>query len=310
MPEIQRTNLNSVVLMLLSLGIDDIVHFDFLDPPPAETLKSGLEQLYVLGALNHKGQVTKLGRRMAEFPCEISMSAMIIASDRYGCSEEIITIAAMLSVNAAVFYRPRQMAFHADTARKGFWSPAGDHVTLLNVYNKWREANFSIQWCSESFVQQRTMKRARDVRDQLAGLLERVEIDLVSLQVCNRHFRSSTLKTLQKSSEDDIAIRKAITAGYFYNVATLDKSGSYKTVKQRHTVQVHPSSCLFDETPRWLIYHQIISTSREYMREIMPIECAWINEVAPHYYRQQDLETMAKKKLPKKVGATKAELDR
>lgn len=183
-PEIQRTNLSNVVLMLLSLGIDNIVKFDYLDPPPAETLSTALQQLYVLGALNHNGQLTKLGRRMAEFPCEISMSAMIIASERFGCSEEIITIAAMLSVNAAVFYRPRQMAFHADTARKGFWSPGGDHLTLLNVYNKWRETNFSTQWCIESFVQQRTMKRARDVRDQLAGLLERVEIDLVGAPRC------------------------------------------------------------------------------------------------------------------------------
>jgi pre-mRNA-splicing factor ATP-dependent RNA helicase DHX16 len=138
-PEIQRTNLSNVVLMLLSLGIDDLVRFDYLDPPPSETLVTALEQLFVLGALNHKGQLTKLGRRMAEFPCDVSLSAMIIASEKYGCSEEIITIAAMLSVNAAVFYRPKQMAIHADTARKNFWNPNGDHLTLLNVYNTWRE---------------------------------------------------------------------------------------------------------------------------------------------------------------------------
>lgn len=125
--------------MLLSLGIDDLVRFDYLDPPPAETLVTALEQLFVLGALNHKGVLTKLGRRMAEFPCEVSMSAMIISSEKYGCSEEIITIAAMLSVNAAVFYRPKQMAIHADTARKNFWSPNGDHLTLLKVYDTWKE---------------------------------------------------------------------------------------------------------------------------------------------------------------------------
>ncbi|KAI6209076.1 hypothetical protein M3Y96_00182600 [Aphelenchoides besseyi] len=290
-PEIQRTNLSNVVLMLLSLGINDIVHFDYLDPPPSETLATALEQLFVLGALNHKGVLTKMGRRMAEFPCEISMSAMIIASEKFNCSEEIITIAAMLSVNAAIFYRPKQMAIHADTARKGFWSPNGDHLTLLNVYNRWREAGCTRQWCIESFVQHRNLKRAQDVREQLAGLCERVEIEL-------------------KSTENDVEIRKAITAGYFYNIATLDKSGTYKTVKNRHTVQVHPQSCLFEEHPRWLIYYQIVSTTREYMREVIPIESSWINEVAPHFYRSHELEAMAKKKLPKTMGKSKAELDR
>jgi pre-mRNA-splicing factor ATP-dependent RNA helicase DHX16 len=89
----------------------------------------------------------------------------------------------------------------------------------------------------------------------------------------------------------------------------MDKSGSYKTVQNRHTVQIHPNSCLFEQLPRWMIYHQIVSTSREFMREVIIIESAWISEVAPHFYKSQDLETMAKKKLPKTVGKTKAELE-
>ncbi len=66
-PEIQRTNLGNVVLMLKSLGINDLIHFDFMDPPPAETLIRALEQLYALGALNDRGELTKLGR------CALSM---------------------------------------------------------------------------------------------------------------------------------------------------------------------------------------------------------------------------------------------
>ncbi|VDK18158.1 unnamed protein product [Anisakis simplex] len=247
-PEIQRTNLGNVVLMLKSLGIHDLIHFDFLDPPPQETLVIALEQLYALGALNHHGQLTKLGRRMAEFPCDPCMSKMIIASEKYGCSEEIITIAAMLSCNAAVFYRPKAMVIHADAARKGFWIPGGDHLTLLNVYNRWRDTNYSTQ-CMENFVQFRTMKRARDVRDQLEGLLERVEIE-------------------QKSNNDSMSIRKAVTSGYFYNCAKLDTNGYYKTVKHKHTVHIHPNSSLFEDTPRWLIYFELVFTSKEFMREV------------------------------------------
>jgi pre-mRNA-splicing factor ATP-dependent RNA helicase DHX16 len=81
-PEIQRINLGNAVLMLKALGINDLVHFDFLDPPPHETLVLALEQLYALGALNHHGELTKLGRRMAEFPVDPMMAKMLLASER------------------------------------------------------------------------------------------------------------------------------------------------------------------------------------------------------------------------------------
>jgi pre-mRNA-splicing factor ATP-dependent RNA helicase DHX16 len=81
-PEIQRVNLGNVVLLLKSLGINDLIHFDFLDPPPHETLVLALEQLYALGALNHRGELTKLGRRMAEFPVDPMMAKMILASEK------------------------------------------------------------------------------------------------------------------------------------------------------------------------------------------------------------------------------------
>ena len=64
-PEIQRSNIGNVILTLKSMGINDLVDFDFLDPPPHDMLVSGLEMLYALGALNDKGDLTKLGRKMA-----------------------------------------------------------------------------------------------------------------------------------------------------------------------------------------------------------------------------------------------------
>lgn len=73
--------------MLKSLGIDDLVHFDFMDPPPAETMIRALEMLYALGALNDEGNLTKLGRRMAEFPLDPMLSKCMIASEQYKCVE-------------------------------------------------------------------------------------------------------------------------------------------------------------------------------------------------------------------------------
>ena len=108
------------------------------------------------------------------------LSKMILASEKYGCSEEILTITAMLSVNNSIFYRPKDKIIHADTARQNFFDPVGDHMTLLKVYKQWEETGHSTQWCFENFIQHRSMKRARDVRDQLVNLTERVEIQIVS----------------------------------------------------------------------------------------------------------------------------------
>uniref|UniRef100_A0A8C6TIN9 RNA helicase n=1 Tax=Neogobius melanostomus TaxID=47308 RepID=A0A8C6TIN9_9GOBI len=288
-PEIQRTNLGNVVLLLKSLGINDLIHFDFMDPPPHETLVLALEQLYALGALNHLGELTKMGRRMAELPVDPMLSKMILASEQYKCSEEVLTIAAMLSVNNSIFYRPKDKVVHADNARMNFTVPGGDHLVLLNVYNQWVESGFSTQWCYENFIQFRSMRRARDVRDQLEGLMERIEVEVVS------------------SLEDSVPIRKAITAGYFYHTARLSKGG-YKTVKHQQTVYVHPNSSLFEEQPRWLIYHELVFTTKEFMRQVIEIDSGWLLEVAPHYYKSKELEDSSSKKMPRKQGKTKDEL--
>lgn len=130
------------------MGIDNLVEFDYLDPPPHDMLVKGLEMLYALGALNDEGDLTKLGRRMAEFPLDPMLSKMLIASEKYRCIDQIITICSMISVGNAVFFRPKDKKIHADNSRKAFFRPGGDHLTLLNVYNQWREYNESAQWCT------------------------------------------------------------------------------------------------------------------------------------------------------------------
>uniref|UniRef100_A0A7S0I880 RNA helicase n=1 Tax=Micromonas pusilla TaxID=38833 RepID=A0A7S0I880_MICPS len=283
-PEIQRTNLGNVVLMLKSLGINDLMHFDFMDAPPAETLLRALEQLYALGALNDRGELTKLGRRMAEFPLDPMLSKTLVASDKYKCSEEVATICCMLSSGNTIFYRPKDKIQLADHAHQAFHiGNVGDHLALLNVYNQWADTNYSTQWCYENFVQVRSMKRARDIRDQLLGLLERVEIDLVS----------------DRNALD--SIKKCITAGFFYHTAKLQKNGSYRTVKNPQTVSIHPSSGLAKELPRWVVYFELVFTTKEYMRQVIEIDPKWLMEIAPHYYKEKEIEE-GMMKMPKAVG--------
>ena len=209
-----------VVLLLKSLGINDLIGFEFLDPPPGETLMRALELLYALGALNDRGELTKLGRRMAEFPVDPMLSKAIISSEKYSCTDEVrilspcaclcvltnfifkvLTIISMLSESGSLFYRPKDKKLHADQARQNFVRPGGDHFTLLNVWEQWAETNYSQQFCYEQFLQFKSLSRARDIRDQLAGLCERVEVVIQS----------------NPNSNDITAVQKAITSGYFYN---------------------------------------------------------------------------------------------
>lgn len=292
MPEIQRTNLNSVVLLLKSLGINNLMEFDFMDAPPAETLIRALENLYALGALNDKGALTKLGRQMAEFPTDPMLARAILAADKHGCVEEVLSIIAMLGESASLFYRPKDKKMLADSARARFTvKEGGDHFSLLNIWNQWVDSDFSYVWARENFLQQRSLTRARDVRDQLAKLCDRVEVTITSV-----------------GAQDLVPVQKSLTAGFFPNAARLQKGGdSYRTVKNSMTTYLHPSSTLFQVNPKWIIFYELVLTSREYMRGNLPIQAEWLAEAAPHYHKKKDLEALGTdRKMPKGQGAAGA----
>ncbi|KAK7965240.1 pre-mRNA-splicing factor ATP-dependent RNA helicase DHX16 [Apiospora saccharicola] len=285
-PEIQRTNLNSIVLLLKSLGINQLLEFEFMDPPPTESLIGALNQLFALQALNHKGELTKVGRQMAEFPTEPMLAKAVLAADKFGCVEEVLSIVAMLSEASALFFRPKDKKIHADSARNRFTvQEGGDHLTLLNIWNQWVDSDFSPIWARENFLQQRSLTRARDVRDQLSKLCERVEV------------ASSTC-----GAANIDPIKKALTAGFFPNAALLQRSGdAYRTVKNNTTVFIHPSSVLMGSDPpeKMVIYFELVQTTKEYMRSCLPIKPQWLNEVAPHFHKKKDLEELEQRKMPK-----------
>ncbi|KAI0431129.1 P-loop containing nucleoside triphosphate hydrolase protein [Xylaria sp. FL1042] len=288
-PEIQRTNLNGVVLQLKSLGINQLLEFEFMDPPPTESLIGALNQLFALQALNHKGELTKVGRQMAEFPTDPMLAKAVLAADKFKCVDEVLSIVAMLSEASALFFRPKDKKIHADSARNRFTvKDGGDHVTLLNIWNQWVDSDFSPVWSRENFLQQRSLTRARDVRDQLAKLCERVEVAPSSCGASNLE-----------------PIQKALTAGFFPNAARLQRGGdSYRTLKNNTTVYIHPSSVLMKSDPpeKTVIYYELVLTNKEYMRSCMPIRPQWLNEVAPHFHKKKDLEQIEEKRLSKNVG--------
>lgn len=146
-----------------------------------------------------------------------------------------------------------------------FTQPEGDHLTLLAVYKAWERAQFSNPWCHDNFIQSRSMRRGQDIRKQLMGIMDRYRMDIVSC------------------GSDSYLIRQAITSGFFKHAAKRDPTEGYKTLADGgcggagacvgdgadQRVYIHPSSALFMKSAEYVIYHELVLTSKEYMRNCM-----------------------------------------
>jgi len=281
-PEIQRTNLSNTVLLLKAMGIMDMLSFDFMDSPPVETMINALESLWTLGSLDDEGMLTNLGRKMAEFPMEPALSKMLLTSVDLRCSDEIMTIVAMLSVQN-VFYRPKDKQAMADQKKSKFHQPEGDHCTLLEVYKTWAHHRFSNPWCYENFIQARALRRSQDVRKQLITLMDRYKFEVVS---CGNDYNR---------------IRKCITAGYFGNASRRDPQEGYRTLTDHNQVYIHPASSLYQRNPEWIVYHELVLTSKEYLRECSTIEPHWLPELAPNLFQRADPTKLSKRKMRERI---------
>lgn len=178
-PEIQRTNLANTVLLLKSLGVKNLLEFDFMDPPPQENIQISMYQLWVIGALDNIGDLTPLGRKLSMFPMDPSLSKMLVSSVDYGCSSEMLTIVSMLSV-PSVFYRPKERMEESDAAREKFVVPESDHLTLLNVYMQWKANGYSDKWAGQHFLHGKIIKKAREVREQLQDIMKKEKMNVIA----------------------------------------------------------------------------------------------------------------------------------
>jgi pre-mRNA-splicing factor ATP-dependent RNA helicase DHX38/PRP16 len=266
-PEIQRTNLANVVLLLKSLGVDDLMEFHFMDPPPKDNILNSMYQLWILGALDNTGALTSLGRGMVEFPLDPPLSKMLIVAAELGCSSEILTIVSMLSVDKH-FYRPKGREEESDAKREKFAVAESDHLTLLNVYQQWKANGYSSAWCAEYFIHCKSMKKAREIRGQLLDIMQQQKLAHVS---CGTSW--------------DV-VRKAICSAYFHHAARLKGIGEYVNARTGMPCHMHATSSLFGLgfTPDYVVYHDLIMTTKEYMQCVTAVDPLWLAELGPMFF--------------------------
>jgi len=168
------------------------------------------------------------------------------------------------------FLRPKEQAKEADAAKSEFAHADGDHLTLLNAYHAYKQHEATaVEWCWQSFLQQRSLKQADDVRGQLSRVLSGLGMKLVSTPFSSKDYY--------------VNIRRAIAAGFFMQVAHLEPGGHYLTIKDHQVAHLHPS-CVLGSKPEFVLYHEFVLTQKNFLRTVTTIRPEWLLEASPAYY--------------------------
>uniref|UniRef100_A0A7N0T0X3 RNA helicase n=1 Tax=Kalanchoe fedtschenkoi TaxID=63787 RepID=A0A7N0T0X3_KALFE len=281
-PEILRSSLAGSVLYLKSLDLPDIdiLEFDFLDPPSLESLEDALKQLYLIDAIDENGLITSVGRTMAQLPLEPSLSRTLLAANEYGCLSQALTVAAMLSSETALL-ASRSKIDGNKRMRETFsdlpgGDGLGDHIQLLQIFEQWDRVDYDMDWCKEHGLKARGMKFVRDVRRQLAQIMQKVARG--SLDVRDQ-------KGLTERQQGYKNLRKALCVGYANQLAErMIHHNGYRTIGfKAQLVQVHPSSVLEADgeglLPTYLVYHELVATTRPFMQHVCAVKMPWVMPV-------------------------------
>jgi len=275
-PEIVRVEISQVVLQLLAIGIEKVNEFEFIEKPNPDTLTRAFFVLLALNAVTFedgKQNLTPLGKRMANLPLDPMHAKFLIDSENFDCVEEALSISAMLSVESP-FFIPRAARRDAMELHKRFESFEADHLTLLNVFCGFIEANRDKSWCKRAFLKYGTLIKAEKIRRQLVELL--------------RH--NSRKKNLEEVDSENVL--KCLASAFPLQVAEKmapdrnTKGIMYKTLTQPIEVRIHPSSGLArrDPAPECIVFNELVLTSKKYVKGIAAIQRAWLAELMPKLF--------------------------
>ena len=281
-PEIQRSNLAPIVLQLKALGIDNIVRFDFLSPPPSQLLIRAFDLLYSLGAIDDYAKLTSpLGTRMAELgalPPMMAKALLNSSSPQFNCQAEMLILAAMTSLQGNVWFHHEGQRKAMDLSRRKFAAEEGDHLTLLNVYQAFTtKGKKEAKWCHEHHLNFKTMQRAVSIRAQLSRYLEKLGIKIPS---------SSSTALPQPDPTTPTRILKCLATGFFAHAAKMQPAdGTFQSVAGGVTMHAHPTSLLFNRKAEYVVFSELLeSAGKVYIRDLSKVEKGWLVEGGGGYY--------------------------
>ena len=252
-----------------------------MDPPPADNVAASLYSLWALGALDNAGRLTRDGRRMAEFPLDPPLAKLLLSAAALGCGAEALTVVAMLSVPPP-FFRPPDRADESDAAREKFFVAESDHLTYLHVFEQWQAHGCSAEWCAKHYLQHKTLSKAKEVRGQLLDLARQQKLparrleDVPVFLVCLRHGRQ-----VGPPPEGDRCQPTTTTPQ-----RPRRPRGSTQTAARvlRRTCTPLPLFMAWARRPDYVVYHELVATSKEFMQCATAVEPEWLAEMGPAFF--------------------------
>jgi len=293
-PEICRSNLANIILEMKSLGVGNLVKFDFLTRPPEEAFVRGIELLYSLNAIDKSGNLTEdIGWKIAEIPIEPRYAVMLLISGKpeFNCSQEILQLVSMLSAQN-IFFSGSPSSF-VIRSKKKLGAKEGDHITLINIYIRYdhmKNKDAKKRFCQEHGLNEKALQSAQRIYKQLEKYMKKFKVPVVS---CD---------------DEPDAIMKCVLSGYFDRVAQRQPDGSYKSIRGKETLYLHPNCILHAIYPNWVVYNEVVMTGKNYMREVSTIDYKWLLEIAPHFYQDNKVQIIEARRNKEIEDLTKFEV--
>lgn len=272
-PEILRTNLASVIMQMLALGLGDIEAFPFLEKPDSRFINDGLKLLEELAAIPLKRgkdglKLTALGKQLARLPIDPRLARMVLAATQTQSLTEVIVLVAALSIQDPR-ERPLDKQQKADEYHQRFADQNSDFVSWLKLWQYLQQQqdllsnNQFRRLCRQEFLNYLRVREWQDLVTQLQQLMT------------EQDFR------LNQQAADDDSFHKAILTGLLGQVGFRDSDADYLGPRQTR-FYAFPGSHLFKRKPKWVMAAEWVETSKLYARTLGKIEPEWIEPMAEH----------------------------
>ncbi|HEX3872932.1 MAG TPA: ATP-dependent RNA helicase HrpA [Solirubrobacteraceae bacterium] len=271
-PEILRTSLASVLLQMASLGLGEVEDFGFIDPPDRRQVRDGINLLEELGAFDPNARdpakrLTPLGRRLAQLPVDPRLGRMVLEADRLACAEEVIVIAAALSIQE-VRERPADRRAAADEQHARFAADGSDFVSYLNLWNHLRDQRDALSGsqfrkrCRAEFLH---YLRVREWQDLVAQI---------------RQAARSAGVTLNQAPADPQHVHLALLSGLLSQIGVRNVARREYDGARGARFAIFPGSVLARRAPSWVMVAELVETSRLWGRTAAAIQPAWVEPIA------------------------------
>uniref|UniRef100_A0A8D2E1G0 ATP-dependent RNA helicase homolog DQX1 n=1 Tax=Sciurus vulgaris TaxID=55149 RepID=A0A8D2E1G0_SCIVU len=273
-PRVCEENLSPLVLLLKRRQIAEPGECHFLDRPAPEALMQALEDLDYLAALDDDGDLSDLGVILSEFPLSPELAKALLASCEFDCVDEMLTLAAMLTV-APGFTRPPLCAEEA-ALRRALEHADGDHSSLIQIYEAFIQSGTNEAWCQARGLNWAALCQACKLRGELRELMQQIELPLTQPAFGSEQNRRD--------------LQKALVSGYFLKVARdTDGTGNYLLLTHKHVAQLSSNCCYRNRRPparppQWVVYHSFSIFKDNCLSIVSEIQPQMLVELAPPYF--------------------------